>query len=252
MSNKNNYSYTSDKDIKSLRIIKISKDRVESAKNRVNYITLKFGDLDVTSQIKNDLNKKKINKVVSNMEKKILINSKSYGRIDRDPNENLRSYLKEMNVKTSNKKNKSVIKSNAKKKNNYNIVDTNRILKTSENENNNNNNLYDNINLDDVYKKYKIKIVDEKKEENNDENINNEEKLINLMKNINEVNNSRNIGNNEEGKFMENLKSEEEKKYIISGSSNNIVKNNTFLNKQFSDKPVNCISEEEVDIKIKY
>ena len=249
MSSKNNDSYISNQDLKSSKIIKVSKDRVESAKNRVNYITLKFGDLDVTSQIKNDLNKKKINKVVSNMEKKILINSKSYGRIDRDPNENLRSYLKEINVKTSNKKNKSVIKSNAKKKNNYNIVDSNRNLKTSENENNNN--IYDNINLDDAYKKYKIKIVDEKKEESNDDNINNEEKLINLVKNINEVNNSRNIGNNEEGKFMENLKSEEEKKYIISGSSNNIVKNNTFLNKQFSDKPVNCISEEEVDSKNK-
>jgi hypothetical protein len=50
---------------------------------------------------------------------------------------------------------------------------------------------------------------------------------------------------------MENLKSEEEKKYIISSSSNNIVKNNNFLNRQFSDKPVNCISEEEVDSKNK-
>ena len=249
MSSKNNDSFISNLDMKSSKIIKVSKDRVESAKNRVNYITLKFGDLDVTSQIKNDLNKRKINKVVSNMEKKILINSKSYGRMDRDPKDNLRSYLKEMNVKSSNKKNRSVIKSNAKKKNNYNIVDSNRNLKTSENENNNN--IYDNINLDDVYKKYKIKIVDEKKEENDDDNINNEEKLINLVKNINEVNNSRNIGNSEEGKFMENLKSEEEKKYIISSSSNNIVKNNNFLNRQFSDKPVNCISEEEVDSKNK-
>ena len=245
MSSKNNDSYTSNIDIKSSKIIKVSKDRVESAKNRVNYITLKYGDFDLTSQIKNDLNKRNINKVVSNLEKRILINSKSYGRIDRAPNENLRNYLKEINVKSSNKKNRSIIKSNAKKKKNFNI-DSSRNLKTSENENKNN--IYNNINIDDVYNKYNIKIVPEKKEEIDEDNNNNEEKTINLKKGI-EENNSRNIGNNEEEKFMENLKSEEEKKYIISSSSNNIIKNNNFFNKQFSDKPVNCISEEEDDSK---
>ena len=146
MSSKNNDSYTSNIDIKSSKIIKVSKDRVESAKNRVNYITLKYGDFDLTSQIKNDLNKRNISKVVSNLEKKILINSKSYGRIDRAPNENLRNYLKEINVKSSNKKNRSIIKSNAKKKKNFNI-DSSRNLKTSENENKNN--IYNNINIDD-------------------------------------------------------------------------------------------------------
>jgi hypothetical protein len=233
------------KDVKSSRIIKVSKDRVESAKNRVNYITLKYGDFDLTSQIKTDLNKRNINKVVSNLEKKILINSKSYGRIDRAPNENLRSYLKEINVKSSNKKNRSIIKSNAKKKKNF-IVDSSRNLKTTENENKNN--IYDNINLDENYKKYNIKMVPEKKEEIDDNNINKEEKIINLKKSI-EANKSRNIGNSEDEKFKENLKSEEEKKYIISSSSNKIVKNNNFFNKQFSDKPENCISEEEVDGK---
>ena len=181
------------------------------------------------------------------MEKKILINTKSYGRIDRAPNENLRSYLKEINVKSSNKKNRSIIKSNVKKKKNFNI-DSSRNLKTSENENKNN--IYNNINIDDAFNKYNIKIVPEKKEEIDENNNNNEEKIINLKKSI-ESNHSRNIGKNEEGKFMENLKSEEEKKYIISTSSNNIIKNNNFFNKQFSDKPVNCISEEEVDSKNK-
>ena len=128
MSSKNNDSYSSNIDIKSSKIIKVSKDRIESAKNRVNYITLKYGDLDVTSQIKTDLNKKNINKAVSNLEKKILINSKSYGRIERAPNENLRSYLKEINIKSSNKKNRSIIRSNAKKKKNYNIDSTSRNL----------------------------------------------------------------------------------------------------------------------------
>lgn len=235
MSSKNNDSYISNKVIKSSRIIKVSKERIESAKNRVNYITLKLGDLNFTSKVNNDLNKRKINKAISNMEKKIIINSRSYRRIERDPNESLRSYLKEINVKSSNKKNKSIIKSNAKKKNNF-IVNSSRNLKTSENESKNNNNIYDEINLDDAYKKYKIKIVTEKKEETDGNNI----KKIG-------VNNSRNFGNYEEGKFMENIKSEEDKKYVISSSSNYIVKNNNFLNKQFSDKPENCISEEEAD-----
>ena len=251
MSSKNNDSYSSNIDIKSSKIIKVSKDRVESAKNRVNYITLKYGDLDVTSQIKTDLNKRNINKAVSNLEKKILINSKSYGRIERAPNENLRIYLKEINVKSSNKKNRSIIRSNAKKKKNFNIDSTSRNLKTSEDENKKN--IYNNINIDDDYKKYNIKIVPEKKEDIDEDNNNNiEEKILNLKKSI-EANNSRNIGSNEEGKFMENLKSEEEKKYVISSSSNNIIKNNNYFNKQvqFSDKPVNCISEEEVDSKNK-
>jgi len=265
MSCKNNDdSFVSNNNIKSSKIIKVSKERTESAKNRVNCITLNYGDFNFTSQINSNLNKRNISKAVSNLEKKILINSKSYRRIDRAPNENLRSYLKENNVKSSNKKNRSIIRSNAKKKKNFNI-ESSRNLKTSENENQNN--LYDNINLDEAFKKYKIKMVSEKTEdinennnENSDDNKNEnensnennnkynifEEKILNLKKS---ANNSRNIGNNEEGKFLENYKSEEEKKYAISSSTNNIVKNNNFLNKQFSDKPVNCFSEEEVDTK---
>ena len=50
MSSKNNDSFISNLDMKSSKIIKVSKDRVESAKNRVNYITLKYGDL--TSHLK--------------------------------------------------------------------------------------------------------------------------------------------------------------------------------------------------------
>ena len=52
MSNINN-SFTSNKDGKTSKLIIISKDRIESAKEKRNYLTLKEGDLKLTIEMKN-------------------------------------------------------------------------------------------------------------------------------------------------------------------------------------------------------
>ena len=60
-----NESLSPNKEEKSSRLIIISKDRIQSAKNKVTFITLKEGDLKYTVQLKNDyLNKNGINNAV--------------------------------------------------------------------------------------------------------------------------------------------------------------------------------------------
>ena len=63
-----NESLSLNKEEKSSRLIIISKDRIQSAKNKVNFITLKEGDLKYTVQLKNDyLNKNGINNAVQTL-----------------------------------------------------------------------------------------------------------------------------------------------------------------------------------------
>lgn len=86
------------KDEKSSKLIIISKNRVESAKDRVNLVTLKEGDLELTVKLENDsLDKNGIKEAVKSIKNQILINSKSYATLN-EKSYNLKSYLKKSNI----------------------------------------------------------------------------------------------------------------------------------------------------------
>ena len=92
-----NDNRSKNKDEQSSNIIIISKDRKLSAKERVNFITLKEGNLKLTLKLDNDnLNKKQINNAVKSMKQQILINSKIYASLNEESK--LKSYLNKRNI----------------------------------------------------------------------------------------------------------------------------------------------------------
>ena len=132
-----NESSTPNKGEKSSKLIIISKDRIRSARNENNLITLKEGTLKYTIKLSSGfLDKNSINKAIKTMKRQILINSRSYGELYE--NLNLNKYIKNRsNVKTPNKERdiNSRKSHNSKRKENI-IIETNRsynIMKTTEN-----------------------------------------------------------------------------------------------------------------------
>jgi hypothetical protein len=96
-----NESPSHNKEEKTSKIIIISKERVESAKNKVNFLTLKEGELKLTVQLNNDsLNKNSINKAVKSIKQTMLINSKSFVSLHDQSKKN--NYLKKKNMYFTN------------------------------------------------------------------------------------------------------------------------------------------------------
>ena len=138
-----NESSTPNKGEKSSKLIIISKDRIRSARNENNLITLKEGTLKYTIKLSSGfLDKNSINKAIKTMKRQILINSRSYGELYE--NLNLNKYIKNRsNVKTPNKERdiNSRKSHNSKRKDDI-IIETNRsynIMKTTENNKDDNN-----------------------------------------------------------------------------------------------------------------
>ena len=185
MSNINN-SFTSNKDGKTSKLIIISKDRIESAKEKRNYLTLKEGDLKLTIEMKNShINKKNINHEINNIRQEILINSKSYTSLY--DKRNLYKYYARKNILISPNKQIGILnKKNSKNDNIY--IETTRsynLLKT--NENNRDNHQEDEKKLETILP--------------NDNNRNNSKKNIIIIKeesknNLEEKNNNENNKNN--------------------------------------------------------
>ena len=128
-----NENISKNKDEKSSNLIIISKERKLSAKERVNFITLKEGDLKLTLKLDNAyLNKKQINSAIKSMKQQILKNSKSYASLNEDSK--LNAYLKKRNNLQSPKN--EIDKSSYLKKNQFINIETARSyneLKTIEN-----------------------------------------------------------------------------------------------------------------------
>ena len=132
-----NEGLSPNKEEKSSRVIIISKDRIQSAKNKVNFITLKEGDLQYTLQLNNEnLNKNGINNAIQTMKEKILINSRSYGKLYEK--QKLNNFLKNKNSYKTPFKEKRETSDFTKRKDNL-IIETNRsynLMKTTENNKN--------------------------------------------------------------------------------------------------------------------
>ena len=181
----NNNSYLSNKEGKSSKLIIISKHRIESAKQKVNFITVKEGDLKITIQMCNDkIDKQNLNNEINNIKQQLLINSKSYVNITDNPSIN--KYYRKKNVLiTPNRQTGINIKKNQSSKKNFLYAETLRsinVLKTTENNIGNQEEdeekkmetiiPYENkayVNVRDLKKK----VVDEKNNHNNNDNNNN-------------------------------------------------------------------------------
>ena len=117
------------------KLIIISKGRIISAKDHINYITLKEGELKLTMQLNNNsLNKNDINKAVKNIRSQNLKNSKSNTNLFESTN-NLNSkekkFFKVLCKKKENEKNNQKIS-------NIETTKNNNFMETSDNNNNKN------------------------------------------------------------------------------------------------------------------
>ena len=247
MSNINN-SLTSNKDGKAPKLVIISKDRIESAKEKRNYLTLKEGDLKLTIEMKSDhINKKNINQEINNIRQEILINSKSYTSLY--DKRNLYNYLAKKNILLSPNKQIGILsKKNSKNDNIY--VETTRsynLLKT--NENNRDSHEEDKKKLETIVpydscqsiSKKNIIIIKEESKNNLKENINNENNQNNAIdvmnidvKDDNIVDNSNNDNNNINNNCNDKENGEIEAG-LISRNYFNIIKNNN-VNESKIDK----------------
>ena len=186
-----NESSSPNKEEKSSRLIIISKDRIQSAKNKVNFITLKDGDIQYTVQLSNDnLNKNGINNAVQTMKQQILMNSRSYGKLYEK--QKLNNCIKNKNKSKTPIKEKKERSDFSKRKDNL-IIETNRsynLMKTTEN----NKNEYN----DDNIKKLEtlISCDSDNSKEKKKGKINNSKlniKQISILKNNEKNNNFNNI-----------------------------------------------------------
>ena len=248
MSNINN-SLTSNKDGKPPKLVIISKDRIESAKEKRNYLTLKEGDLKLTIEMKSDhINKKNINQEINNIRQEILINSKSYTSLY--DKRNLYNYLAKKNILLSPNKQIGILsKKNSKNDNIY--VETTRsynLLKTNENIRDNHEEdkkkletivPYDNNR--NISKKNIISIKEESKNNlkeniNNENNQNNAIDVMNIdVKDDNIVDNNSNDNNNNINNNCNDKETEEIEAGLISRNYFNIIKNNN-VNESKIDK----------------
>ena len=174
------------------KLIIISKGRIISAKDHINYITLKEGELKLTMELNNNsLNKNDINKAVKNIRSQNIKNSKSNTNLF-ESNNNLNSkekkFFKVLYKKKENEKNNQKIT-------NIETTKNNNFMDTSGN-NNNKRNIKENIKPIEKIKLKKLNIMiptgtneDNKSVENDviiDDLIINEN-LGNNLKNSNDI-----------------------------------------------------------------
>ena len=182
------------KEEKSSKLIIISKDRIESAKNRVNFMTLKEGELELTVRLGDDsLNKNDINKAVKNIKDQILKNSSSYVTLY-EKSHNMNTYFKKKNIlKTpiSEKSKISLKNLDIKKKENL-IIETSRsnnFMKTTDNNklgNEEDNNKLETIIPNELNTEENLKV-------NSSINVNDYKKDINITNNKIKINNFNNF-----------------------------------------------------------
>ena len=277
-----NESPSHNKEEKTSKIIIISKERVESAKNKVNFLTLKEGELKLTVQLNNDsLNKNSINKAVKSIKQTMLINSKSFVSLHDQSKKN--NYLKKKNIlqTPSIKKEKNSRKSPYLKKNdNVNVETLRNLMKTTENNNydteDNNINKLETVipveynteenykfenkekNIDDDNRINNIETLEIETNNNNAKNDNNKNNaIIGGFVSRDYFNNTKDITKDKNDNTYDIHKSEEIKQ--LNSDKNaaknniNIIKSNNFIDKnnQQSDRAAKSISEQEQDYKQK-
>ena len=213
MTPNNQYNSINSNSNNNSRLIIVSKGRLVSAKENINYITLQEGELKLTMQVSNNsLNKKEINKALNNIRSQNFRNSKSNANLN-------------VNLKSKEKKYYNIL---LKEKNKNKIQLTNIETTTTKNNNLNNfiqttgNNKNENKKIDKVkLTKLKITSLDTS---NNEENKNSDNDDVNNDIIINQKIEQKNIPENKKIKSnnfdAENI---EQAKSFLASEGYNVV-----------------------------
>jgi len=178
------------------KLIIISKGRIISAKDHINYITLKEGELKLTMELNNNsLNKNDINKAVKNIRSQKIKNSKSNTNLF-ESNNNLNSkekkFFKVLYKKKENEKNNQKIT-------NIETTKNNNFMDTSGN-NNNKRNIQENIKPIEKIKLKKLNIMIPTGTNEDNKSVENDVIIDDLIINENLENNLKNSNNIEKKK----------------------------------------------------
>ena len=250
------YYETQNKSNKSLvksnsKLIIVSKGRIISAKDHINYITLKEGELKLTMQVSNStLTKNDINKFVNNMKSQKLRNANSYSNLLENSKDNKKNTISKEKkfFKIINKEKENIKK--IQETTNIETTKNNNFMETSDNITNRNNK--DN-NKDNNDNKEEMKIADKIKlnklniiiptggnEENDDiKSLENDDNIEDLIINDNLETNSKK--ENENNNYIKN----DALKIKISDIINTNLTNETRENKEKND----CVEENKLSSK---
>ena len=220
MTPNNQYNSINSNSNNNSRLIIVSKGRLVSAKENINYITLQEGELKLTMQVSNNsLNKKEINKALNNIRSQNFRNSKSNANLN-------------VNLKSKEKKYYNIL---LKEKNKNKILLTN-IETTTKNNNLNNfiqttgNNKNENKKIDKVkLTKLKITSLDTF---NNEENKNSDNDDVNNDIIINQKIEQKNIPENKKNELKIQISD------IINVNNNIENENSEKKNKLIDDNPM--------------
>ena len=197
---------------RSSQLVIISKNRLSSARNNENFLTIQEGNKKYRKLIKGNLSRQDINQTISTIKNEMTKNSKSYITLNYEANK-LDLYLKKKKILLNDGKKLNISNSEKKKINNLNIpasqlksivsIETTKsgnVIKTSDNNNDNDNNNEGQIKIKElktIEKNEKNDILDddiknisadsiEIKDENSNSNNNNliEDNFVNLEKKI--------------------------------------------------------------------
>ena len=230
------------------KLIIISKGRIISAKNHINYITLKEGELKLTMELNNNsLNKNDINKAVKNIRSQNIKNSKSNTNLF-ESNNNLNSkekkFFKVLYKKKENEKNNQKIT-------NIETTKNNNFMDTSGN-NNNKRNIQENIKPIEKIKLKKLNIMIPTGTNEDNKSVENDVIIDDLIINENLENNLKN--SNDIEKKKEDLKikiSDINDTNVVNENEKNNEKNIYLEGNKLSSKDGLLEGKEKIEMKKK-
>ena len=219
-------SETQNKSNKSLvksnsKLIIVSKGRIISAKDHINYITLKEGELKLTMQVSNStLTKNDINKFVNNMKSQKLRNANSYSNLIENSKDNKKNTISKEKkfFKIINKEKENIKK--IQETTNIETTKNNNFMETSDNISNRNN-----------------------KDNNKDNNDNKEEMKIADKIKLNKLNIIIPTGGNEENDDIKSLENDDNIEDLI-------INDNLETNSKRENENNNYIKNDALKIKI--
>ena len=244
---------------RSSQIVIISKNRLSSARNNENYLTIQDGYKKYRKLIRGNLSRQDINQTISSVKKEMVKNSKSYITLNYEKNK-LDLYLKKKKILINDEKKLNISSSENKINNKINIpcsqlksivsIETTKsfnMIKTSDNNNDNDGQIKikeletiekkDDIFDDDINKNISQELIDIKDENSNNNNLI-EDNIVNSKKKII----SQNFINmdNKNNKNIDKRKSEEiYKKNLKRMNEKDIKRDYNDKNCEQSDKAMN-------------
>jgi len=250
---------------RSSQLVVISKNRLSSARNNENYLTIQDGNKVYKKLIKGNLSRQDINQTISSIKNEMVRNSKSYMTLNYKDANKLSLYLKKNNILIKDEKKLNISNSETKINNNKINIPSSQLKSILSIETTKSGNIIkttDNLNDIDTQMKAKESEVNEIKK-NDKENIFDDDDVKNISQelieikdeNINSNNNSNsNKNNNKNNNLIEDNLVNVEKKIISQNYFNMDSKNIKHIDKRKSEEiyKMNIKRINEKDIKRDY